>query len=87
MLQTVYLENGSNGQFYSMYILTQSILKKVLFIYLFRLPWVFVVSRGLTLPAMHGLLLAVASPDVAHGLWCMAHGNFPDQILNPCALH
>ena len=25
MLQTVYLENGSDGKFYSMYILTQSI--------------------------------------------------------------
>ena len=28
MLQTVYLENGSDGKFYSMYILTQSIVFK-----------------------------------------------------------
>ena len=76
-LQTVYLEKGSDGKFYRMYILTQSILKEVLFIYLFRLPGSSLFCGG----------MAVASPDVAHGLWHVARGNFPDHILNQCALH
>ena len=49
----------------------------VCFIY-FWLRWVFIAARGLSLVAgergllfvaVHGLLIAVASPVVEHGLW------------------
>ena len=38
-----------------------------LFIY-FWLHWVFVVARGLSLVAVRGLFIVVASPAVEHGL-------------------
>ena len=38
------------------------------FINFFRLCWVFVAVHGLSLVAAHGLLIAVASLAVEHGL-------------------
>ena len=75
MLQTVYLGNGSDGKFYNMYILTQSIFFKFyLFIY-FGCPGSSLFCRGFTLPAMHGLLVAVASPDAERRLWRVAFSS------------
>ena len=65
-----------------------------------RWGWVLVAACGLSLVAVHGLLIAVASLSrsralgvrasavVAHRLSCSAAcGVFPDQGLNPCPLH
>ena len=62
--------------------------------------WVFIAARGLSLVAAHGLLVAVASLVVEHGLQgtgsvvvvyglsCpVACGIFADQGSNPCPLH
>ena len=45
------------------------------------------VSRAHSL-VVHGLLIAVASPVVEHGLSCPeAYRIFLDQGVNPCPLH
>ena len=66
---------------------------KKLFIYLFRLRWVFVAAHGLLICGGFSCcgaraLGARASVFAAHRLSCSAAcGIFPDQGLNPCPLH